>query len=534
AAPPPPPPPPPVDVSPVAAADPGSPLPPAWRQGAFMEVFVRSYQDSDGNGNGDLKGLISRLDYLRDLGVKGLWLMPITASQDHDHGYAVADYRNVEASYGSLADVDALLAAAHARGMGVILDYVMNHSAATNPLFLNSAASTSNPYRAWYVWQPSDPGGWSIFGADPWHAGPSGVYFGAFSPTMPDWNLTNASVVAYHHDNLRFWLNRGVDGFRFDAVGNLVENGPAAWLDQPQNYALMADVQRLVAGYANRYMVCEAPDDPQGFGAAAACGGAFAFDLRGAFVAAAQGSAAAVGKIADYFNTAPAGMAPMISNHDGFAGDRLWNQLYGTATTADDNGARYKLAAAGYLLLPGTPFIYYGEEIGLADAVGVAGDAALRTPMSWTADSATAGFSTATPYRALSGNAATHNVAAQQADPLSILAFYQALLALRNSRPSLAGGSYAWAFASGNVLGFQRAAAVGGGTERTLVLVNYGAATPVTVPGLGATASLSPLLSPALSDTTGGGAAHPCQVAAGSPSQITMAADTVCVYAVAP
>jgi 1,4-alpha-glucan branching enzyme len=137
------------DVGAVAAADPGSTLADGWQQGAVMQVFVRSYQDSDGNGSGDLRGLTSRLDYLRDLGVKGLWLMPVARSQDRDHGYAVADYRDIETDYGSLADLDELLRQAHARGIGVILDYVINHSAAQHPVFANARDSASNAYRDW-------------------------------------------------------------------------------------------------------------------------------------------------------------------------------------------------------------------------------------------------------------------------------------------------------------------------------------------------------------------------------------------------
>jgi len=141
-----------VDVSSVVKADPGSALPADWHSRAFMQIFVRSYQDSDGDGIGDLRGLTQRLDYLKELGVGGLWLMPVTKSQDHDHGYAVADYRNTESQYGSLTDFEELLRQAHARGIGVIVDYVMNHSAAENPLFVNSKAGSSNPYRDWYLW----------------------------------------------------------------------------------------------------------------------------------------------------------------------------------------------------------------------------------------------------------------------------------------------------------------------------------------------------------------------------------------------
>jgi len=481
-----------VDVSSVAAADPGSALPAGWQHGAFMEIFVRSYADSDGNGMGDLKGLISKLDYLQALGVKGLWLMPVTVSQDGDHGYAVVNYRDIESAYGSLADLDELLRQAHARGIGVILDYVMNHSAAQNPLFLNSRDSTSNPYRNWYVWQATAPAGWSVYGGNPWRTTTTGAYYAAFSDTMPEFNLTNGDVVAYHQSNLRFWLNRGVDGFRFDAVGNLVENGPTAWLDQPQNYTLMQGMQSLVAGYAQRYMVCEAPDDPQGFGQSTACGAAFAFDLRGNILAAAAGDASAAQKVADYYKTAPAGMASLLANHDSFAGARVWDQLGGDAV-------RYKLAAATYLLLPGTPFIYYGEEVGMAGGSGLSGDAALRSPMSWSASTSNGGFTSGTPYRALAANVASNNVAVETADPASLLNFYKAMLALRNGVPALAAGDYTQASSSGALLQFQRSSA----GSKALVLINYGsAAATAGVASLGANASLKSLYPSGAADAT--------------------------------
>ena len=471
-----------ADVSSVAAADLGSTLPAGWQHGAFIEIFVRSYQDSNGDGSGDLQGLISRLDYLKALGVTGLWLMPVTPSQDGDHGYAVRDYRGIEAAYGSLPDMDALIAQAHARGIGVVLDYVMNHSAAQNPLFVNSSDSPVNTYRDWYLWQTPAPGGWNVFGANPWRTAASGSYYAPFWDQMPDFNLANPAVVEYHKSNLRWWLNRGVDGFRFDAVGMLFENGPAAWEDQPRNYSLMAEIRSLLDGYSQRFMVCEGPADPQGFGAA--CGSAFAFDLRARLVAAAQGNASAIAAVADYFKTAPAGMATMVSNHDGFAGQRLWDQVGG-------NLAQYKLAAASYLLLPGTPCIYYGEEVGMAGAAMIADDGKLRTPMSWTANTANAGFSTATPYRALSANVATQNAATQTSDANSLLTFYKAMLALRNARPSISQGSFEAAFANGNVMGYQRAR----GSERSLLVFNYGtaAANGVVVSGLPANALLTSL-----------------------------------------
>ena len=469
-----------VDISTVAAADPGSTLPTGWQHGAFMEIFVRSYQDSDGDGIGDLKGLISRLDYLQDLGIKGIWLMPVTRSEDADHGYAVSDYRSIEAKYGSLADFDELLKQAHARGIGIVIDYVMNHSAAQHPLFLNSKDADTNAYRNWYVWQNPAPSGWSIYGGDPWRSTANGAYFAPFSLQMPDFNLLNAAVVEFHKSNLRFWLNRGVDGFRFDAVGNLVETSASAWENQPRNYTLMGEMHSLIDGYARRYLVCEAPADPAGYAAPTACGSSFAFNLQSSLINAARGDAAAVLALANYFKTASPLMATMLSNHDSFAGQRAWNQL-------DGNVAQYKLAAAAYLLLPGSPFIYYGEEIGMAGAASLSGDAALRTPMSWSANASNAGFSTGTPYRALSANVASQNMAAQPADPASILAFYKAMLGLRNSLPALAQGTYEPAFANGAVLGYQRSF----GGSKALVLINFGSATStIAVSALPANAGL--------------------------------------------
>ncbi|MBL8353041.1 MAG: DUF3459 domain-containing protein [Burkholderiaceae bacterium] len=467
-----------VDTSGVAAADPGSALPAHWQQGAFMEIFVRSYKDSDGDGVGDLRGLMAQLDYLKALGVTGLWLMPVTKSQDGDHGYAVTDYRSVETAYGSLADLDELLRQAHARGIGVILDYVINHSAARHPLFVNSAAGSDNAYRDWYVWRSPKPGGWNIYGGDPWHAYGGSSYFAAFWDQMPDFNLRNAAVATWHQDNLRFWLNRGVDGFRFDAVGNLFENGAGAWENQPENYALLGGMRAVIDGYANRFLVCEGPSDPAGY--TTACGSAFAFGRNGDIIAAAKGDAAAVQRVADHPRTAPAGLSTMLSNHDSFAGQRAYDQFGG-------NLAQYKLAAATYLLQPGTPFIYYGEEIGMAGG-NLSGDPRLRTPMSWSGDTTNAGFTTGTPYRTVSANVAGFNVAAQQSDPGSLLAHYQAMLALRRTYPSIARGSYDNVSASGSVMSFERRLS----GERTLVAINYGgSATAAAVSGLPANAVLA-------------------------------------------
>jgi alpha-amylase len=468
-----------VDISSIAAADPGSSLPADWQHGTFMQIFVRSYADSDGDGVGDLRGLTGKLDYLKDLGITGLWLMPITRSQDRDHGYATSDYRNIEAQYGSLADVDELLRQAHARGIGVIMDYVINHSSYENALFANSRIDASNPYRNWYLWQNPRPSGWNIYGNNPWYGNAAGYYFAAFWDQMPDWNLQNAAVIAYHHNNLRFWLNRGLDGFRFDAVGHLVENGPSQWNNQAQNYPLMRDVKTLVDSYAKRWMVCESPEDAAGF--TAACGSAFAFGHHANVVRASKGDGAAVQSVANYFKTASANVANLLANHDSFAGQRLYDQFGG-------NQAQYKLAAATLLLQPGTPFLYYGEEIGMAGAASLSGDPKLRTPMSWTGNASNAGFTSGVPYRSLSANVASFNAQAQAGDPNSLHAFYKSMIGLRNSVPAIARGGFEGSVVVGSAHGFVRRL----GNERAVVAINYGAGvTNIAMTGLPSGATLA-------------------------------------------
>ena len=450
-------------IAPVPAGDTRSALPEGWQHGAFMEIYVRGYRDSDGDGIGDLRGLIQSLDYLQALGVRGLWLMPVTASQDHDHGYAVSDFRNIEAAYGTLADFDELLRQAHARGIGVIMDYVINHGAASNALFVESARSPEGPLRNWFVWKDPAPGGWQIFGRNPWEPSEHGSYFAQFSRNMPDFNMLEPAVVRFHEDNLRFWLNRGVDGFRFDAVPHLVEHGPQAWYDQVEDHALMARFRALVDGYAQRYIVCEATGNEKLYGSAEVCGGAFAIWQAPKPAKATLGELPAIRSIADYYLGAQSVMAMMLSNHDKFAGLRLWDQVQG-------DGKRYRLASASYLLMPGTPFIFYGEEIGMAGATGIEGDGSLRIPMSWSAGSPAAGFSTATPFRANSANAQTQNVAAESARSDGLLAWYRQLLALRNRYPSLARGSYEAPSVQGKALAYQRRWQ----GEVILVAINYG------------------------------------------------------------
>lgn len=454
----------PVDLSPVALQPAPSALPEGWHHGAFMEIFVRAYQDSDGDGIGDLKGLTQRLDYLKELGVKGLWLMPIQANADGDHGYAPTDFRRVAPEYGTLQDFDELLRQAHARGIGVITDYVLNHAAAEHPLFRRSAAEPQGPFRDWFVWQGEKPQGWDIWGQDPWYRSAEGAhYFGTFGPHMPDFNFRLEAVREYHRNNLRFWLNRGLDGFRLDAVPHLVENNAKDWNDQPESRALTADYVRLIKAYPQRYVTCEATAEPQVYGADAVCGGAFAFGYVHHFRDAARGKAESVAQLSSYYASAPRGMATFLSSHDLFAGRRVMDEM-------DGDEQAYRLAAAAYLLQPGTPFLYYGEEVGQRGLPGLVGDRQVRGPMSWAPDEATAGFTTGRPFRPVAPNVATHNVQTQQADPNSLLNFYKAMLALRNGHPSIARGSFEQGLAQGQAVSWQRQWP----GERSVVAINFG------------------------------------------------------------
>lgn len=424
-----------LDLSNVVVNDIDSGLANLWAESAsFIEIYVRGYQDSDGDGIGDLQGLISRLDYLQVLGVTGIWLMPVTESADNDHGYAVENYREIETDYGSMSDFEQLLSQAHARGIAVIIDYVMNHAASTNPLFLDASTTASNDKRDWFVWEDIKPQGWNTFAGDPWRNNGNGWYYGIFSPLMPDFNLRNPDVVEFHRNNLRFWLNKGVDGFRFDAVGVLFENGATAWEDQPENHVLLADAEGLVGGYNKRYLVCESPADPSAYASISSCGRAFAFQTPGAILNSARGATVDATFVSQLMLANSDRMPLILSNHDSFAGDRIWDQLNG------DVGA-YKLAAASYLLASQTPFIYYGEEVGMANAAILSGDAALRTPMSWTNDPNTAGFTAVVPFRELSANSTTHNVELETGDATSLLSYYQRLMMLRQSHPVIGAGT---------------------------------------------------------------------------------------------
>ncbi len=417
-----------------------------WKDRVFYEVFVRSFADSNGDGTGDLQGLLAKLDYLNDgdpsttsdLGVDALWLMPVFPASSY-HGYDVTDYKAISFAYGSLTDFDQLLAAAHQRGMKVILDFTPNHTSTQHPWFQDSVAQGT--HRDWYVWQPTDPG-WqrSTDRAALWHSASSGYYYGYFTGGMPDLNWRNADVEAAMLDAMRFWLGRGVDGFRFDAVRYLVESSTGEVTDQPETHAVSKRIRAaLEASHPGTLLLAEAWGNFTTVGAYWGGGDeyhlAFAFDLAQAMIASLTGARGddVINCIArmESLGIDRAFDAPFLTNHD-IA--RVMRQLGGDAAAA-------RLAAATLLALPGTPFIYYGEELGMQGGGG-ADDQEKRTPMRWNGAKPTYGFTTASStWDGLPEESAGVDVETQRADPQSLWQRYRKSISVRHSNPALSLGS---------------------------------------------------------------------------------------------
>ena len=414
-----------------------------WNDRVFYEIFIRSFQDSDGDGIGDIQGLIDRLDYLNDgdpstsddLGITGIWLMPPAAAHSY-HGYDVTDYYAIEPDYGSIADLRRLIDEAHKRGIAIIVDMVINHSSSRHPWFIASRLGEP-PYQDWYIWQDEDPGYHGPWGAPAWHKAGDRYYYGVFWDGMPDFNYLNPAVTAEMYDIATFWLKEiGVDGFRLDAIKHIIEIGELQE-NLPESRQWLTNYEaHLEAVKANSFSVGEI------FGGASfvvaryveerAIDAGFDFKLAEEMIDAAQrGSKRDIARahrnaMRDY----PANQfATFLTNHDQ---DRLANKLF------QDIG-RNKVAASLLLTGPGIPFIYYGEEIGM---IGTKPDERIRTPMHWD-DTEYAGFTSGDsvwqPLQAAE-NVASANVAVQIAQADSLLSHYRALIQLRNRNSALRRG----------------------------------------------------------------------------------------------
>ncbi|GAB4436594.1 MAG: alpha-amylase family glycosyl hydrolase [Anaerolineae bacterium] len=416
---------------------------PWWNDRVFYEIFVRSFYDSDGDGIGDLQGVIEKLDYLNDgdpattddLGVTGIWLMPVAESPSY-HGYDVADYRQVESDYGTNEDFRQLVEAAHARGIAVITDLVMNHTSSQHPWFIASRAGDPQ-YRHWYIWAQENPGYAGPFGQPAWHAANGQYYYGVFWSEMPDLNFNLPPVTDEMYDIARFWLeDMGVDGFRLDAVRYLIEEGRVQadtrstinWLTRFDDHIDAINPDALTVGEILTSSLAVAR-----YVEAGAVDMGFEFDLAGAMLSSAgagdrlrlmRGQAQAL-------RLFPTGQyAAFLTNHDQA---RVMTSLVGNAGAA-------RVAAALLLTNPGVPFIYYGEEIGMT---GSKPDECIRTPMQWDDAPPVAAFTAGTPCATLPAESyATANVAAQTGDPDSLLSHYRALIRLRAEHPALRRGDF--------------------------------------------------------------------------------------------
>jgi alpha-amylase len=413
-----------------------------WKRGAVCyELFVRSFQDSDGDGIGDLNGLTSRLDYINDgdprtgndLGARCIWLMPVAESPSY-HGYDATSYYRVEPDYGTNEDFRRMAAEAHRRGIRVLVDMVLNHASSEHPYFQAALRDTASPYRSWFRWSPTDPGARGPWGQQVWHR--SAVrdewYYGIFWSGMPDLNYETAAVREEAKKVATFWLEEmGADGFRLDAIPYLVEEGDRL-AHTAGTHALLRDYAAHLRRVApDAFTIGEVWDSvgamlpyyPDQLDAH------FSFESSEAILAAVR-TGSARGLLTSFLRLQrelPADRwSPFLRNHDQTR----------TMTALGGDAGRVRVATTLLLTLPGFPFVYYGEEIGMT---GDKPDERLRTPMQWTGGPA-GGFTTGTPWEALQPDAATVNVAAQDTDPSSLLTLHRRLIRLRASSDALAAG----------------------------------------------------------------------------------------------
>lgn len=413
-----------------------------WNDAVFYEIFVRSFYDSDGDGIGDLNGVIEKLDYLNDgdpattddLGITGIWLMPIMQSPSY-HGYDVVDYFTVDDEYGTNEDFLRLMEEAHQRGIRVIVDLVLNHTSSQHPWFVSARDDVNSPYRDFYIWSEEDPGYKGPWGARAWHPSSTGYYYGIFWEGMPDLNYNNPAVTAEMQEVIRFWLeDMGADGFRLDAVKHLIEDGriqentPATheWLRGFYAFYKGINPDTVTVGevWSSTAEVVKYIGDQLDL--------AFEFDTAQAMLRSAKFENRDYILDAHRLVTAryPRNQfATFLTNHDQ---ERAMSELR-------ENANHAKMAASLLLTGPGVPFLYYGEEIG---HVGGKPDENIRTPMQWS-DEDNAGFTSATiAWRAPQRNYREVNVAAQADDPDSLLSHYRRLIHTRSDHAALRVGDW--------------------------------------------------------------------------------------------
>lgn len=439
-----------------------------WKDATFYEIFVRSFADSNGDGIGDFKGLTQKLDYLNDgkndpktsLGVTALWLMPIFPSPSY-HGYDVTDYYTVNPQYGTMEDFKTLISEAHKRGIKIIIDFVINHTSSQNPWFKASAAKDPK-YADWYIWSDQDPGYKGPWGEDVWYKEGDRYYYAVFDKAMPDLNYKNPAVTQEIDKIADFWLKDvGIDGFRLDGAKHLIEEG-----QQQENTQATKDYWKTFSAHIKQTKsdafaigeVWSPVDQAAPYVNNGDLDMVFNFPLAddilsGATFKDARRISSSLVQSSKSFKDDNYGT--FLSNHD--------QTRVMTKVGSDLN--RAKAAAAVLLTSPGTPYLYYGEEIGQS---GDKPDPQIRMPMQWSAE-ANAGFSTGTPWQAPSADYTQKNVAAQGKDPASLLNLYRQLIQLRSNHYALRTGKYVQATSNSNMVFASLRVAE---KESVLVLVN--------------------------------------------------------------
>jgi alpha-glucosidase len=478
-----------------------------WQQGIFYQVYPRSFQDTNADGVGDLKGIIERLPYLEDLGIDAIWLSPIFPSPMADFGYDISNYTDVDPLFGTVADLDLLIHDAHANGLKLILDLVPNHTSDQHPWFVESRSSRDNPRRDWYIWRdPNDDGGppnnWlSDFGGSAWQydATTGQYYYHSFLAQQPDLNWRNPAVRQAIFEVMRFWLRKGVDGFRVDVIWHLIKDAsfrdnppnpnfrdgqpphqrllPLYSEDRPEVHDVIAEMRRVIDEFDERVLIGEIYLPVERLVAY------YGKDLLGAhlpfnftLLSAAWNARGIENLIAEYEQALPARAWPnwVLGNHD--------RPRVASRVGAD----QARVAAMLLMTLRGTPTLYYGDEIGMhqvamapedvrdpleknVPGLGVGRDGC-RTPMQWDG-TRYAGFSTEKPWLPLAHDFVHENVVNLDADGASLLNLYRALIALRRSSPQLVTGAYEPVAAQGDILLYRRTSEAG-----TLVIaLNLGA-----------------------------------------------------------
>jgi alpha-glucosidase len=476
-----------------------------WQRSVIYQIYPRSFQDSNSDGVGDLRGIIQRLGYLVDLGIDAIWLSPIFTSPMDDFGYDIADYCDIDPLFGSMRDFDELLGGAHERGLKVLLDLVPNHTSSAHPWFVESRSSRSSPKRDWYLWcDPAPNGGppnnWlSEFGGSAWEFDEASgqYYYHAFLASQPDLNWRNPKVHSAMHNIMRFWLRKGVDGFRIDVLWHLIKDdqlrdnppnpdfklgNPPHWAvlplyttDRPEVHNLVSGFRRVADEFPDRLLIGEIYLPPERLIAY------YGKNLEGVHLPFNFGlletrwhAREVAGLIDEYESALPPGSWPnwVLGNHDR---PRI-------ATRAGVPQAR--VAAMLLLTLRGTPTIYYGDEIGLTDtelepdlicdplgrAVPSLGRDGARGPMRWD-EGNFGGFSSVHPWCSCPAADGLSNVASERESTSSILSLYRRLLKARKNNAALSIGDYTPLVATGDVLLYRRSYP---GAASIIVALNFG------------------------------------------------------------